>query len=298
MLKTVLVPLDGSKLAERALPITEGLASLVGGSIILLRVVPKATHRDAGTAAGPEAEAYLKDVAARQSIPSVRIQVREGEPAPTILSEIAGRGVDLVAMSTHGRSGIGRWIYGSVADDVMRHSPVPVLLVPATGAARIWPKERPPRILVPLDFSGLSEAVLAPTLELARSIGAELILVSVTPMLIASPDLAEAGYVAYDIDRDQADRQKYLADLANRLRAEGYSVTTRVEFGFPNEVIVDVAQEAQVDLIAIATHGSGGVTRLLMGSTATGVVQRAKIPVLVVRPREVREEKPEADDPV
>jgi nucleotide-binding universal stress UspA family protein len=101
-------------------------------------------------------------------------------------------------------------------------------------------------------------------------------------------------YLPNDVDQDLIVRRHYLEETAAKLRERGLTVTTRAEFGTPNTLIVDVAREEDVDLIAMATHGSGGVTRVLMGSVATGVVQRATAPVLIVRPAEVREQETES----
>lgn len=293
MYKEILVPLDGSPLAEQALTAAKGIVAALGANLTLLRVIPESDASDGVQAleARQEAETYVANIANQIGGASVKTAVRAGHAAPAILAEVEERGIDLIAMSTHGRSGLGRWIYGSVADDVMRHAPVPVILVSGTSAAREWPKDRTPRILVPLDYSQLSEAVLDPVKDLARGTGAELILVSVTPLLLTMDTFTGVGYLAYDIDQDEVDRRKYLDEVAAKLRADGFTVTTRVEFGSPNEFIVDVARETKADLVAMSTHGSGGVTRLLMGSVATGVVQRANTPVLIVRPTEVREQE-------
>jgi len=101
-----------------------------------------------------------------------------------------------------------------------------------------------------------------------------------------------ATNAAMVLAKGAASNPRALAEaIAAKLRADGFTVTTRVEFGSPNEYIVDVAREMKADLIAMSTHGSGGVSRVLMGSVATGVVQRANTPVLIVRPTEVREQE-------
>jgi nucleotide-binding universal stress UspA family protein len=292
MYRTILVPLDGSILAERALPYAQRLAAAADGRLVLLWVVREPPASAAGdplreVAPRREAEAYLRGLAERQGATPVDPVVLEGAAAQTILGEVPRRGIELVVMSTHGRSGLGRWLYGSVADAVMRHAGVPVLLVPAMSAIGGWPTDRAPRILVPLDRSPLSEAVLPPAGELAEPFDAELILLSVTPQLVTA-DMYGTAYLGYDIDADREERRRYLEGVATRLRAAGRAVRIRDGFGPVAAVIGDVAREEGVDLIAIATHGSGGATRLLMGSVATGVVQGATVPVLVVRPAEVR----------
>ena len=145
MFKRILVPLDGSPLSERALPMTIVMAQKFGGKIILLRVLdipvptPPASHpgvaigwvREARTQAHEEARSYL-DVQQRevhrQGI-EVRALMRDRSPADDILQVAASEKVDLIVMSAHGRGGLARWTFGSVADKVARHSPCPVLLV-------------------------------------------------------------------------------------------------------------------------------------------------------------------------
>jgi nucleotide-binding universal stress UspA family protein len=288
MYRTILVPLDGSSLAERALPWAQRMAAAADGRLVMLRVVPETAPSAGGDPpqaieSRGEAEAYLHGLTERLGAAPFELHVLAGDAAQTILGQIPGRGVGLIVMSTLGSSGLGRWIYGSVADAVMRHASVPVLLIPAASALRELPADRAPRILVPLDYSPLSEAVLSPAGELAEALGAELILLSVTPLLMTA-DLHGTGYVAYDVAADRQARQGYLEGIATRLREAGHAVRVREEFGLVGAVIDDVGREEGVDLIAIATQGRGGATRLLMGSVATGVVQRATVPVLVVRP--------------
>jgi nucleotide-binding universal stress UspA family protein len=295
MYETILVPLDGSLLAERALTAANGLASAVGGRIILVRVLPDNRGKaEAGASPDavtrPEIETYLAQTTKRLTASAVETVVAGGDPAQTILAHVSERGVDLIVMSTHGRSGVGRWIFGSVADEVMRHAPVPVLLVSSTSPEKAWPKGRPLRILVTLDYSPLAETVLAAATDLAKASRRELTLLSVTPLIVATYELGQV-YLPYDVDQDLIDRRNYLEQTAANLRTLGCTVTTRVEFGDPRSLIVDVARAEDVDLIAMATHGSRGVTRILIGSVATGVIQRATAPVLVVRPAEVRAEK-------
>lgn len=284
MAQTILVPLDGSPLAERALMVAIGLTQ-VEDRLVLLRVISEESSDQASTR--PEAESYLAQVAQRLNRPDVTTVVASGQAAATILDEIARRRITLVVMSTHGRSGLGRWIYGSVADAVMRQVSIPLVLVSATCPLKPWPRERAPRILVTLDYSARSEAILAPAETLARVLGAELVLLSVTPMLMSIDGSGETAYLAYDVEQDEADRRAYLDRIAADVRATGLAVTTRVEFGFPVEEIARVATEEVVDLIALSTHGSGGMTRLVLGSVATGIVQRANVPILIVRPGKI-----------
>ena len=189
-----------------------------------------------------------------------------GEAAPTILTEVQRSGADLIVMSTHGRSGIGRWIYGSVADALMRQSAIPILLIPANcGIA--WSPEGPKRILVPLDGSALSENVLGPAADLAAAGHAELVLLRVVephPMAYADP----SALVWIDQEPEREAARAYVKVIAEKLRQPGQSVRTTDALGYASWHISEVAQEAKPDLIAISTHGRGGVSRFVMGSVA------------------------------
>src|SRR5579859_7708049 len=175
MLSTILVPLDGSALAEHALPFAERIARAARARVILTRAVPAHSAGDAGAGASVAlaAREHLEDVASRlrQAEVSVDLTLPQGDPAGQIVGAVAPLGVDLVVMSTHGRSGIGRWLYGSVADAVMRSATVSLLLIPPE-LGHEWATERRTRILVPLDGSQHSEAVLGPVVDLAEQLGA------------------------------------------------------------------------------------------------------------------------------
>src|SRR5262249_2599810 len=182
MLKTILVPTDGSPLAERALPYATTLASKVDGRVVLVRAA--LAHPQIGMdelaaqlMATQQAEydvAVTAEQLERDGIPVERA-VYYDEAAAAITDPTQRRKAGLVVMSTHGRPGLGRWIYGSVADRVLRQTDVPVLLVPP-GCERTWSDNRKPRILVPLDGSDLAEEALGPADELAEALGAELLL--------------------------------------------------------------------------------------------------------------------------
>jgi nucleotide-binding universal stress UspA family protein len=199
------------------------------------------------------------------------------------------RGADLIAMSTHGRSGLGRWIYGSVADAVLREAEVPVLLIPAACQHR-WPTARQPRILVPLDGSNLATQALGPALDLAELLGAELLLLQAIPPI---PYVEGYYYVVTDQEPELAEAQAALDGMAERLSTDRRKVSARAVLGYPITEIQRIAREEGIDLIAMATHGRGGLARVVMGSVATGTLQRAELPILLVRPTGLREAAPE-----
>jgi nucleotide-binding universal stress UspA family protein len=162
-MNTILVPLDGSALSDRAVPFAATIAKRAGWSILLLRAVNtlRAPTEAAGDALKHEAQASLDATAealAKDGL-TVATRVVDKQAETAILEATADEDVTLVVMSTHGRGGVGRFIYGSVADTVLRHAPVAVLTIPPHGLDA-WPPEYQIKILVPFDGSDLSRAAL------------------------------------------------------------------------------------------------------------------------------------------
>ncbi|MBI4491753.1 MAG: universal stress protein [Chloroflexi bacterium] len=278
---TILVPLDGSPLAERAIPFARGLALAARGRLVLLRVTSIMTESKL------EARAYLDAIADRARTNEIAVEAEISVAAEEEVAQAIGRAVreqqaGLIAMSTHGRSGLGRWIYGSVADQVLRSANVPVLLVPAACQAG-WPGDRVRRILLPLDGSDLATEALGPAGELADLFGAELLLLQSVEL----PSYTYVGpfpYPPFDLDAVLAAAQEYLETVAADLRAHGRTVAVRTAAGNPAFIVADTAREQGAEVIAMATHGRTGLARLVMGSVATGTVQRASVPLLLVHP--------------
>jgi nucleotide-binding universal stress UspA family protein len=214
------------------------------------------------------------------------VAVLQGYACAEILDAATARGANLIVMSTHGRSGIGRWLYGSVAA-VLRSARVPVMLI-SSDVSVAWATDRPLRILVPLDGLQLSKAVLGPAVDLASRLEAELLLVEVVawpPIVYSDP----IELLPYDPEEEFAQARGYLADMAARLRGSGAGVRCHAGVGqTPAETIVRLARDEHADLIAMATHGRGGLARVVLGSTTTGTLQHARVPLLIVRPTELQ----------
>lgn len=289
MLKTILVPLDRSPLARRALPYAEAVARASGAKLIVL-------HIPSNDESSAEAEAEIEATAAeaRQSgiqVESWVYQISESEAETWwAIAEAAQQApADLLVMSTHGRGGPGRWIYGSVADQVMRHVEMPVLLISA-NCTRTWLADRAARILVPLDGSPLAEEAISPATDLAGALGADLILLETV-----APSIYEAAVGAPPLpllaEADLAKGRNYLNSLAVRLQAAGRPAFVETSIGDPATQIAAVARDRDVDAIAMATHGRSGLARLVLGSVAMGTLQRVQVPILLVRPRSGRVER-------
>jgi nucleotide-binding universal stress UspA family protein len=287
MLRTIFVPLDGSPLAEHALPYADRLADATSACMLLCTIVPlniiEPPEEDLTLA--DEARAYLGQTASRLSARGRNVQTitQWGEPAACILDQVQSQQADLIVMSTHGRSGLGRWLYGSVADTVLRSSAVPVMVVPPY-VTTAWSSGYPMRIVVPLDGSKLAEAALSYAEELARALSAEILLVEIVPFPPYSLYDNGAAMTAFDLDKEIADSKSYLADVAAGLTSSGIQVRTCAELEHPAVAIASIADREKADLIIMATHGRSGLARLVLGSVATGTLQRTTVPVMLLGP--------------
>jgi nucleotide-binding universal stress UspA family protein len=288
----VMVPLDGSAFAERAVPWAAALARANGGRLVLLRAALSYWYDVEGVAETTplhlKAKAELDAAAERARSFGLPVEAHlvPGTAAASIVAAAAQLKIDLVVMSTHGRSGIGRFLYGSVADAVLRHAPVPVVLVPV-AAPVAWPDATTLRVLVPLDGSELARRALGPLAALAAAMPVEAVLVQVVP-----PPAAEGAALGFpptyaipevpDPDEQLGTARRDLEDEASRLAGTLPVAGVRVELGPPATTIAEVAREEGAHLIAMATHGRGGLSRLVMGSVATGVLRHAAVPLLLV----------------
>jgi nucleotide-binding universal stress UspA family protein len=286
MLATILVPLDGSQLAEQALPYAERLAEATSARVVLSRVLPLAVleRPEDDLESADQARAYLQGVAERLTNRGRVVETTSpwADPASGILEQVNSTHADLVVMATHGRSGPSRWLYGSVADEILRRAPVPVILVPPHVAAP-WPTDRASSILVPLDGSHHAEAALGPAQELAEKLGSEIVLLQVVLFPPYSLYGDGSAYIAaFDPDVALKEAREYLDALAKRVAVSHIRVV--VELGQPALTIAEIAEREKADLIAMATHGRSGLPRLVLGSVATGTLQRASVPLMLVRP--------------
>lgn len=310
MTGTILVPLDGSALAEAALPPARRLARLTGARVVLVRVAEAGmTLRNplaAQDRAVRAARAYLRHVARDLGTmstrgPAVSIDVRVGDPAAGIATAAQTHGADVIAMSTHGRSGLGRMVLGSVADRVLHATTVPLLLVRApsgsrlTDLARVGPYHR---ILVPLDGSALAEQTLRYVGQQEWTRGATLLLVQSeqaaltplappVPLVTAVPSpvgpLLERDTIAAEPEtgRRSAGTPHSLLEAAHRY-APGRATQVCAAISDPGPAIIHIAMDQEVDMIAMATHARSGLERVRSGSVAAYVVAHTPVPVLLL----------------
>lgn len=288
MYSKIVVPLDGSKLAEQILPYARLLAETFRAPIELLRV----HHPDRDATHWPPLpdEEYLKHISARYLPVSLRVDQNEakGEPAEVILDRAKRDPACLIAMATHGLSGIRRWLLGSVASKVAHSAANPLLLIrPAEGldpGAEIELNT----VFVPLDGSGLAEKILPHAVTLARKLAMETQLLRAYSVPAEYYMVGDGLYMRPIAEQEEFMRKEaavYLEGKVEILRAEGFPrvIATPID-GDPAEVIIELAQKTPKSLIAMCTHGRTGVGRWVLGSVAEKVIQHSKNPVLLLRP--------------
>jgi nucleotide-binding universal stress UspA family protein/predicted transcriptional regulator len=290
----VVVPLDGSKLAESILPWATLLARELGASLLLVRVAPshstaeyiaRGVQKRQTSRGWRDAELYLDQVKRRLEPEGIDVhsRVREGLVADNILDVAEEEGASLIALATHGRRGIARFFLGSVAEGLIHDSRVPLFLVPA-DASRRGRRQPLRRLLVPLDGSSLSERALEYAGDLAgrrpivlfRAVSAEDIEADASNTLLVEHEEFTAA------ERSARD---YLEGIAKKLQRAGHRPELMTARGRPAQEIAIAAHAADADLIVMTTHGRTGAERLRLGSIADEVVRHGDLPVLLVSAR-------------
>ena len=305
MFKQILVPLDGSTRAEQALPVAARLARASSGSIVLLRVAKLPVDYGGGFTQAPllteqiieteldDADNYLKSVATSDTLTGITIKTEAmfGQPLQDILSVAESRRVDLIVICSHGRTGLMRWALGSVAQGLAHRSSVPLLVlreggpVPAFSRADV---NRPLCAFVALDGSPFAETALVPAANLV--------------MALAAPNegVLHLTQVVTDIGEEaQKGAKTYITGVTERLQQKLKGLNLSITWSLLRDgdvagAIVDMAVHGEgkaktegfdgCDLIAMSTHGRGGLERLMMGSITERVLHATRLPMLIVRP--------------
>lgn len=297
MYRKIVVPLDGSQTAEAVLPHARALAEKLALKVELLSAIDLAElGRNVATAAGLHLDRFVEDESCRlreyqnsiaESFAPREISGRiENAPAAELILEAGAENDVLVAMATHGRSGLNRWLLGSVAEKVLRATTAPLLLVRAAENRSTAGKANFDSIVVPLDGSALAERALPPAIELARELDVEMILFrAYTIPFIA---FGGAGFYAADLDRLMAeiaaDASEYLRDKVDALKKAGVKrVSSVVKEGLSADEILTFTRQRPGSLIAMCTHGRSGFRRWALGSVTETVARHADVPVLIVR---------------
>jgi len=300
MHRKILVPLDGSRLAEAALPLARALAKRSGGELHLTTVVtPLPAVRPGGGEEGPvkgwfeeersRGKRYLAQVKARIEEETPEVPVHTKVMSGAVLSSLEDRieriDADLVVMTTHGRGRLERVWLGSVADGLLRSAPCPIMLWrPNEDGAERAPQIR--SILVPVDGSGNSRAVLPEVKALAGALGASVAFFSVFDHGPALGSTYPPHAAEEEDEREEAMEhlRDHLNELAAEFKAEGIETSVKVAVNeSPARAILEQQAEIGADVIAMSTRGRGAVARLLLGSVADKVVRGGDVPVMVVR---------------
>lgn len=301
MFRSILVPLDGSGFSETALPYALAVRRRTGAALHLASVhepVPSFAYDEWETAAWQWSEDYLATVQERlgaDGVGDVDAWVGTGPVVDLLLNRAETVDADLVVMATHGRGALSRAWLGSVADGLVRRARQPVLLVRPTEPAVNGSGEQAPlaepdilRVVVPLDGSDLSEAVLDLAAELAATFGAAVHLLRVVayPVEIASPYLPHTVQMNQQVvEEARGAASEYLERVAAKLRDRGLDVRTEVVVDTQaGHAIALYVEKSEADLVVMATHGRGGLQRALLGSTTDKVIRAVHVPVLVRRP--------------
>ncbi len=308
MYRKILVPLDGSSFGEQALPLAISLAKRSGADLQLVHAHRplEATYAELqifdetleAELRGKEQE-YLNIMQKRvQPLLDTKVGITflEGDVSRVLCESTKALGADLMVATTHARGPFARFWLGSVADELARSVPIPLILV--------HPSDRPPplgadvvfqHILVALDGTPLSEMILSPSLELAKAMRADLTLLRVVRPVLPVTLVSEPGmfgdvatHMVQRIEEAQAsvrdEATQYLEKTAAPLRAQGLEVKTLVSVeDQPAAAILEQAK-GNIDLIALETHGRRGLSRIFLGSVADKVVRSSQLPVLIHHP--------------
>jgi nucleotide-binding universal stress UspA family protein len=300
VIKTILVPLDGSETAERALPHAAALALFFDARLLLARVPETrvmpvmvgemwATEEVESEDSQQHAEAYLEQVAVRPEFEAIEVTtVTPGHPVTEgLIQTIEDESVDLIVMTTHGYSGFQRFVFGSVADKLVHIAPAPIYLVRETEDHVLEPVFR--RIMVPLDGSELAEQALETAKHLSHATGAAITLMQVPTVPSYITGIPEtAGWIPKYLAERAAEATAYLQDVAARLADDGLEVDIDVEVvtaGSVADGILSAAVEHDVNVIVMCTHGRTGLGRWVFGSVADKVLRGADRPVWLTRAR-------------
>ena len=228
---------------------------------------------------------YLQTVAQNWAFPDVtlRTEVISGDEASVIVETAAAENVDLIVMSTHGYSGLTRWMLGSITEKVLRAAPCPVLVVRSLDPIS--------RILITLDGSELAEYSLEPGLEFARRFGGEVTLLRVEQSMKSPLTRFGQPQIRGETQREDKLQTKiyeiakiYLSRLVESHRRAGQHIETAVSFDSPADGILDFAELNQTDLIVMSTHGRTGLAHWVYGSVTEKVMRGAGCAMLIIRP--------------
>lgn len=303
MFKHILVPLDGSKLSEAAIPAAASLAQTLGAPVLLLHIIeqdaPQEIHKDHHLTKADEASAYLEEIAKRGFPTQVKVETHvhtaavKDVPRSIVEHALMEFQPDLIVMCSHGRGGVRDLLYGSIAQQVVAQGLTPLLLIkPGAETPTTFEIEN---ILVPLDTGSVHDVGLPLMQEIARAYKAGVHLLTVVPTFSTiSGETAATGSLLpattsalLDIDAENA--EEHLQAHLDELRAVNLQVTAEVARGDPATEIVNISGKRQADMIVLTTHRKTGTAAFWARSVAPNVVRRARTPVLLIPIEEKKE---------
>ena len=296
MYTRMLIPLDGSKVAEQVLPYARFLAKALAIPVDLLGVVdPEALVALANPARGRHVDTlvaetmsrtalYLETVARSFSGGQVKCSSGKGKAEEVVIEKAATDKNTLIVMATHGRSGIQRWLLGSVADKVLHGATNHLLLVRASDQGKTDGEAALKTAIVPLDGSPLAEQVLPYIVELAKKMKLKVVLMR-SYALPTSVTAEDYGFYSADLlDHLESEARDYLAGKVNEVKQKGVDdVASVVNVGYGAEEIITLGRNTSDNFIAMCTHGRSGIQRWVLGSVTDRVVRHSGDPVLIIR---------------
>jgi nucleotide-binding universal stress UspA family protein len=290
-IKKILIPLDGSPLAEKVLIPAVTLAQSIEATLLLVRVcepvmqMPDENLREQVLQIKTvEVNEYIQQITHSPLLKSVNKEslVVHGSVADSLVDAVVEHEVDLVMMSSHGRSGIGRWVYGSIAEKVIRRAHCDKIIMRAGADKPLFSHKR---ILLTLDGSKLAEKAIEPAIMIANAIAAELILLRVTNLPQIAVETVDPLVMKQDLDeleaRQRVEAKAYLDRVKQSLQNDKVPVHIEVISGAVAETIQMVADNHLVDLIVISSHGRSGISRWVYGSIAEKVLRNSTCSIYI-----------------
>ncbi len=288
----IVVPLDGSKLAERAIAPVVTLANAMAAEVILLSVVTPLPQR-----VDPFSQALRKEIdAAKTYLELARVQFLPAsvggkivvivgtEIARSIINFVEQNKVDLIIMSSQGHTGPKRWLYGSVVEKVLRGASCDTVVIRAQVDTGPFAYKR---ILVPLDGSPSAEQALEPAIEIARSLSAELILLrAVSIPLDRGETVSSPNFQEFTAAAKKAQANSYLQQVRERVSIDQLQIKTITVFGRSSATIIGQTKRLNVDLIVMSSGGQPSIRQKLFGSASENVLCGATCATLFIREQE------------
>jgi nucleotide-binding universal stress UspA family protein len=296
MYTRMLIPLDGSNVAEQVLPYARFVAKALTIPVELLGIVDPVPLADFSEVwQGPDVDRlvaeemtgttrYLETTARSFEGGQVKCSVLRGTPEEVIIEQAAGDEKTLIVMATHGRSGIQRWLLGSVADKVLHGATNHLLLVRASDTGRTDGEAILKTVIVPLDGSSLAEKALSCVEDLAKKMKLEIVLMRAYALPPAFSADEYGTYTDELVTQLEAEARDYLAEKVKEMKGKGFgNVSSVLNLGYGAQDIIALARKTPDNFIAMSTHGRSGMRRWMLGSVTERVVRHSGDPVLIIR---------------